>query len=182
MRILCVYVEGCRYGIGSAPPYFAAGYVPQSKWYQLGFLLSIYYIAVWLFVGGAWWKVGSCQAPSTRCDALCASIAGINCLHPMLVVNASVDVKSSACAWPMFGAPQWCNRTLDHTCCCPAASCVSSRQGSVRLKTQYFARAQKIVRARYRSLDSGRTTLQSVSAKLNLNLQQSMLLQLFFLA
>lgn len=46
-----------RYGIGSAPPYFAAGYVPQSKWYQLGFMLSIYYLAVWLFIGGAWWKV-----------------------------------------------------------------------------------------------------------------------------
>eukprot|EP00208_Stichococcus_sp_RCC1054_P002914 CAMPEP_0206142908 /NCGR_PEP_ID=MMETSP1473-20131121/18595_1 /ASSEMBLY_ACC=CAM_ASM_001109 /TAXON_ID=1461547 /ORGANISM="Stichococcus sp, Strain RCC1054" /LENGTH=560 /DNA_ID=CAMNT_0053538077 /DNA_START=101 /DNA_END=1783 /DNA_ORIENTATION=+ len=52
-------VMGClsTYGIGSAPPYFAAGYVPQSKWYQLGFMLSVYYIAVWLFVGGAWWKV-----------------------------------------------------------------------------------------------------------------------------
>ena len=50
---------GClsTYGIGSAPPYFAAGYVPQSKWYQLGFIMSIYYLAVWLFVGGAWWKV-----------------------------------------------------------------------------------------------------------------------------
>ena len=52
-------VMGClsTYGIGSAPPYYGAGYVPQSKWYQLGFLLSIFYIAVWLFAGGAWWKV-----------------------------------------------------------------------------------------------------------------------------
>jgi anion transporter len=52
-------VMGClsTYGIGSAPPYFAAGYVPQSKWYQLGFIMSIFYIAVWLFAGGAWWKV-----------------------------------------------------------------------------------------------------------------------------
>lgn len=52
-------VMGClsTYGIGSAPPYFAAGYVPQAKWYQLGFILSVWYIAVWLIAGGAWWKV-----------------------------------------------------------------------------------------------------------------------------
>ena len=52
-------VMGCltTYGIGSAPPYFGAGYVPQSKWYQFGFLMSIVYLAVWLFAGGAWWKV-----------------------------------------------------------------------------------------------------------------------------
>ena len=50
---------GCltTYGIGSAPPYFGAGYVPQAKWYQLGFIMSIFYIVVWLGVGGAWWKV-----------------------------------------------------------------------------------------------------------------------------
>ena len=50
---------GClsTYGIGSAPPYFAAGYVPQSKWYQLGFIMSVWYLAVWLIAGGAWWKV-----------------------------------------------------------------------------------------------------------------------------
>lgn len=52
-------VMGClsTYGIGSAPPYFGAGYVPQSKWYQLGFIMSVFYIAVWMFAGGAWWKV-----------------------------------------------------------------------------------------------------------------------------
>ncbi len=51
-------VMGCltTYGIGSAPPYFGAGYVPQSKWYQFGLLLSVFYLAVWLFIGGAWWK------------------------------------------------------------------------------------------------------------------------------
>lgn len=52
-------VMGCltTYGIGSAPPYFGAGYVPQSKWYQLGFILSIWYLLVWAVAGGAWWKV-----------------------------------------------------------------------------------------------------------------------------
>lgn len=49
---------GCLtpYGIGSAPPYFAAGYVPQAKWYLYGFICSVYYLAVWFFVGGTWWK------------------------------------------------------------------------------------------------------------------------------
>ena len=52
-------VMGCltTYGIGSAPPYYGAGYVPQTKWYQFGFIFSVLYLAVWVFVGGAWWKV-----------------------------------------------------------------------------------------------------------------------------
>ncbi len=50
---------GCltTYGIGSAPPYYGAGYVPQAKWYQWGFLFSVVYLSIWLGVGGAWWKV-----------------------------------------------------------------------------------------------------------------------------
>lgn len=50
---------GCltSYGIGSAPPYFGAGYVPQNKWYVLGFISSLVYLSVWLILGGAWWKV-----------------------------------------------------------------------------------------------------------------------------
>jgi hypothetical protein len=28
----------------------------QSKWYQWGFVFSVLYLAVWVFVGGAWWK------------------------------------------------------------------------------------------------------------------------------
>jgi len=52
-------VMGCltTYGIGSAPPYYGTGYVPQAKWYQWGFLFSIVYLSIWLGVGGAWWKV-----------------------------------------------------------------------------------------------------------------------------
>lgn len=50
---------GCltTYGIGSAPPYFGAGYVPQGDWLKFGFILSVLYLAVWLGIGGAWWKV-----------------------------------------------------------------------------------------------------------------------------
>jgi len=50
---------GCltNYGIGSAPSYYGSGYVSQADWYKLGFILSIYYLAVWLGVGSVWWKV-----------------------------------------------------------------------------------------------------------------------------
>ncbi|KAI8106179.1 hypothetical protein M9435_000726 [Picochlorum sp. BPE23] len=52
-------VMGCltTYGIGSAPPFYGTGYVPQAKWYQWGFLFSVVYLSTWLGVGGAWWKV-----------------------------------------------------------------------------------------------------------------------------
>jgi di/tricarboxylate transporter len=39
------------------PPPPGTGFVPQSKWYQLGFIFSLVYLAIWTFVGGAWWKV-----------------------------------------------------------------------------------------------------------------------------
>jgi len=41
---------GCltTYGIGSAPPYFGAGYVSQPDWLKYGFILSVYYLAVWM--------------------------------------------------------------------------------------------------------------------------------------
>jgi len=49
---------GCltTYGIGSAPPYFGAGYVPQADWLKFGFILSVFYLSVWMGVGTAWWK------------------------------------------------------------------------------------------------------------------------------
>jgi anion transporter len=49
---------GCltTYGIGSAPPYFGAGYVPQSDWLKLGFICSLLYLSVWMGLGTVWWK------------------------------------------------------------------------------------------------------------------------------
>lgn len=49
---------GCltTYGIGSAPPYFGAGYVPQGDWLKFGLIMSVYYLLVWLGIGGQWWK------------------------------------------------------------------------------------------------------------------------------
>jgi di/tricarboxylate transporter len=44
------------YGIGSAPPYFGAGYVAQADWLKLGFVLSVYYLAVWGGCAMTVWK------------------------------------------------------------------------------------------------------------------------------
>ena len=73
-------VMGCltTYGIGSAPPYFGANYVPQGKWYQFGLLLSVFYLAVWLFIGGPWWKAST---------AACPAAEGSNSDLPALLLN-----------------------------------------------------------------------------------------------
>jgi len=49
---------GCltTYGIGSAPPFFNQGYNTSADWYKNGALLSVFYLAVWLGLGGAWWR------------------------------------------------------------------------------------------------------------------------------
>ncbi|CAJ1933212.1 unnamed protein product [Sphenostylis stenocarpa] len=45
-----------HYGIGSAPVFFGANYVPLAKWWGYGFLISIVNIVIWLGLGGVWWK------------------------------------------------------------------------------------------------------------------------------
>lgn len=30
---------------------------PQADWLKFGFILSVFYLSVWMGVGGAWWKV-----------------------------------------------------------------------------------------------------------------------------
>jgi len=49
---------GCttHYGIGSAPPFFGAGYVDLPTWWKIGFGMSLLYITVFLGVGPAWFK------------------------------------------------------------------------------------------------------------------------------
>jgi DASS family divalent anion:Na+ symporter len=46
-----------HYGTGSAPVFFSAGYVRQSEWWRLGFLISLVDLILWLGVGGCWWKL-----------------------------------------------------------------------------------------------------------------------------
>jgi divalent anion:Na+ symporter, DASS family len=46
-----------HYGTGSAPVYFGAGYVRQSDWWRIGFLISIVNLVIWIGVGTWWWKL-----------------------------------------------------------------------------------------------------------------------------
>ena len=46
-----------HYGTGSAPVYFGAGYVSQTTWWRLGFLISLVNLIIWLGVGSLWWKL-----------------------------------------------------------------------------------------------------------------------------
>ncbi|KAL3580077.1 hypothetical protein D5086_017912 [Populus alba] len=45
-----------HYGIGSAPVFYGANYVPLAKWWGYGFLISVVNIIIWLGLGGVWWK------------------------------------------------------------------------------------------------------------------------------
>ncbi|XP_031122845.1 dicarboxylate transporter 1, chloroplastic-like [Ipomoea triloba] len=45
-----------HYGIGSAPVFYGANYVPLAKWWGYGFLVSVVNLIIWLGVGGIWWK------------------------------------------------------------------------------------------------------------------------------
>ncbi|GAA0150846.1 primary active transporter [Lithospermum erythrorhizon] len=45
-----------HYGIGSAPVFYGANYVPLAEWWGYGFLISVVNLIIWLGVGGLWWK------------------------------------------------------------------------------------------------------------------------------
>lgn len=45
-----------HYGIGSAPPFFGAGYVPIGTWWTLGGIVSVANIVIWMGLGSIWWK------------------------------------------------------------------------------------------------------------------------------
>ena len=46
-----------HYGTGSAPVYFGAGYVSQSSWWTIGFIVSVVNLAIWFGIGLVWWRV-----------------------------------------------------------------------------------------------------------------------------
>jgi DASS family divalent anion:Na+ symporter len=45
-----------HYGTGPAPIVFGAGYLTQSQWWRIGFLISLVHLAIWLPIGFLWWK------------------------------------------------------------------------------------------------------------------------------
>ncbi|BDU74649.1 anion permease [Mesoterricola silvestris] len=59
--VLCffsnLHASMTHYGTGPAAAMFGMGYVPIGTWWRLGFIVSLVNIAIWVFVGGAWWKV-----------------------------------------------------------------------------------------------------------------------------
>ena len=46
-----------HYGTGSAPIYFGPGYVSQSDWWTIGFIVSVVNLAIWFGVGMIWWRL-----------------------------------------------------------------------------------------------------------------------------
>ncbi len=52
-------INGCltQYGIGSGPVMFGAGYVTQAEWWKAGWIMSIFYLLVWMIIGPLWWMV-----------------------------------------------------------------------------------------------------------------------------
>ena len=46
-----------HYGSGPAPIVFGAGYLTQTAWWRVGFLISLLHLAVWLPLGFLWWRV-----------------------------------------------------------------------------------------------------------------------------
>ena len=45
-----------HYGTGSAPVFFGSGYVKQTDWWRIGFVLSVMNLVIWLGLGSLWWK------------------------------------------------------------------------------------------------------------------------------
>lgn len=50
---------GCTTNYSSGPViiYYGLGYVKASRWFRIGFLISIAHITIWLGVGFLWWKI-----------------------------------------------------------------------------------------------------------------------------
>jgi divalent anion:Na+ symporter, DASS family len=45
-----------HYGTGQAPILFEMGTMSTAEWWKIGFVASLLNIAIWLIVGGLWWK------------------------------------------------------------------------------------------------------------------------------
>ncbi len=52
-----IFGSTTQYANGPASALFGAGYVKQSDWWRLNFVLGIFYLIVWGVVGGLWMKV-----------------------------------------------------------------------------------------------------------------------------
>lgn len=46
-----------HYSCAPAPILFGAGYVPISDWWKFGLIFGVLNFVIWMFLGGAWWKL-----------------------------------------------------------------------------------------------------------------------------
>jgi DASS family divalent anion:Na+ symporter len=46
-----------HYSTGSAPVYFASGYISQTAWWNLGFVIAVVNLALWMGIGPIWWSL-----------------------------------------------------------------------------------------------------------------------------
>ena len=46
-----------HYATGTSPVIFSSGYVSLVEWWKVGFVMSVINLAVWVVVGGVWWKL-----------------------------------------------------------------------------------------------------------------------------
>lgn len=46
-----------HYGCGPAPIFFGSGYVKIGDWWKFGFVFGLINFILWMFLGGAWWKL-----------------------------------------------------------------------------------------------------------------------------
>lgn len=55
MSNLCMSLT--HYAAGPAPILFGAGYVEQTTWWKLGFIVSVINMLIWVGCGALWWKL-----------------------------------------------------------------------------------------------------------------------------
>jgi len=52
-----LYMSTTHYSSGPAPILFGTGYHSLQSWWKIGFVFSLIVIPIFIFVGGAWWKL-----------------------------------------------------------------------------------------------------------------------------
>ncbi|NWK19031.1 anion permease [Vibrio parahaemolyticus] len=52
-----LYMSTTHYSSGPAPILFGAGFHTLRNWWKIGFIFSLIVIPIFVFVGGAWWKL-----------------------------------------------------------------------------------------------------------------------------
>lgn len=53
----CIMMTLTHYATGTSPIVFGSGFVTLGKWWQIGFVMSVFELLVFAVVGGIWWKI-----------------------------------------------------------------------------------------------------------------------------